>query len=64
MLLPLYYVWQMVSQLSLHVAIDILADVIAKVADGIANQGGYNEHLADVIAISGRWNSHCITHLF
>ena len=43
MLLPLYYVWQMVSRLSLHVAIDNLADVIAKVADGIANQGGYNK---------------------
>ena len=41
MLLPLYYVWQMVSQLSLHVAIDNLADVIAKVANGIANQAGY-----------------------
>ena len=41
MLLLLCYVWQMVSQLSLHVAIDNLADVIAKVADGIANQGWY-----------------------
>ena len=38
MLLPLYYMWQMVSQLSLHVAINNLADVIVKVADGIANQ--------------------------
>ena len=35
-----------------------LADVVAKVTDGIANQGGYNKHLADVKAISGRWNSH------
>ena len=42
MLLPLYYMWQMVSQLNLHVAIDNLADVIAKVADGITNQDGYN----------------------
>ena len=42
MFLLLYYVWQMVSQLSLHVPIDNLAYVIAKVADGIANQGGYN----------------------
>ena len=58
MLLPLYYVWQMVSQLSLYVATDNLADVVAKVADGIANQGGYNKCLADIIAISGRWNSH------
>ena len=43
MLLPLYYVWQMVSQLTLHVGIDNLADVVAKVADGIANQGRYNK---------------------
>ena len=33
MLLPLYYVWMMVGQLSLHVTIDYLADVAAKVAD-------------------------------
>ena len=62
MLLPLYYVWQIISQLHLHVAIDNLADV-AKVAGGIANQGGYNQHLADVIAISGRWNSHWVNFI-
>ena len=64
MLLPLYYVWQRVSQLRLHVAIDNLADVVAKVADGIANKGGYNKHLTDVIAISGRWNSCWVNFLF
>ena len=41
MLLPLYYVWQTVSQLSLHVAIHNLADVITKVADGIPKQNAY-----------------------
>ena len=54
----------MESQLSLHVEIDNLADIVAKVADGIANQSGYNKHLADVIAISGRWNSHWVNFLF
>ena len=49
---------------SLHVAIDILVDVIAKVADGIVNPGGYNKHLADVIATSGRWNSYWVRYLF
>ena len=37
-----------------------LADVIAKVADGIAYHGGCGLW-SDVITISGRWNSHWVT---
>ena len=64
MLLPLYYVWQMVSQLSLYVAIDIWQMLLPGWWGGIANQGGYNKHLADVVAISGRWNSHWVNFYF
>ena len=41
MLLPLYCMSQMFGQLSMHVANCYVADVFAKVADGIAYQAGY-----------------------
>ena len=44
MLLPLCYVWQMVSQLHcmLQLLLILKADVIAKVADGMATKGWVN----------------------
>ena len=59
-------VWQMLLPMWLMLlpfdSVDVIcvADVIAKVADGIAYHGGCGLW-SDVITIGGRWNSHRVT---
>ena len=58
-------VWQMLPMWLMVLPFDMIdvicvADVIAKMADGIAHQGGCGLW-SDVITIGGRWNSHRVT---
>ena len=59
MLLPSLIVWLILLPFDMCCC-HCVADVIAKVADGIAYHGGCGLW-SDVITISGRWNSHWVT---
>ena len=59
MLLPSLIVWLMLLPFD-KIDVVCVADVIAKVADGIAYQGGCGLW-SDVITIGGRWNGHRVT---
>ena len=62
MLLPIdCFVWQMVSHYACMLQL-ILADVVAKMAGGMATRMGVSS-MADVMAISSRWNSHWVKFL-
>ena len=55
MLLPYYCVWQMLCQPSIHVAI-VMWQMLMPGGRSNSQPGWVKKHLADVIAISGRWN--------